>query len=218
MAARVAEARRKVGEPGFKTYMLSLLTEKPELDPESVFVRLAMDPGLRAVANHYFGMYTRLQGFNVWRNFRCRAAPRYSQLWHRDPEDLLIFKAFVYLEEVDLDAGALQYAPGTHAYGRVRTLPESNEEPETGGRRSTDEQMERVVPRERWALADGPPGTIVFVDTTGYHKGGWATERERLVYLCTYCSDVSRFDEYFERSRPLDFHSHGGSARYALGG
>src|SRR5438552_5040688 len=93
-ASEILEAREK---QGFKNFLLELLGPRPPLDPEGIFVRFALQPSLLNIANAYFGMFTRLRFFNVWRNFTALSEPKNSQLWHRDPEDRFILKVFVYL-------------------------------------------------------------------------------------------------------------------------
>ncbi len=201
MAAHLDDLRR--GADGAtldsKAYLCEVLGEKPKLDPESIFGRFALDSVLLDVANAYFGMYTRMRGYNVWHNFKSKLPARQSQLWHRDREDRLILKVFVYLSDVFDGAGPFTYAPGTHKKGAIQQLPEFFNE--NGVKRSTDEQMGRVVPADKWIKADGPKGTIVFADTHGYHKGGEARTAERLLYNCMYTSPASESRELMIRAQ-----------------
>jgi hypothetical protein len=58
--------------------------------------------------------------------------------------------------------------------------------------------MAAVVPESQWIPCVGPKGTIVFADTRGYHKGGLARERDRIMYTCMFTSQASRVQEWFE--------------------
>lgn len=198
-AGEIEEARHRKDDQGFKTYLLELLGARPLLDPRSIFVRIAVAPEVLDIANSYFGMMTRLRFFNVWRNFCASAPPRNSQLWHRDPEDRYILKMFVYLSDVDDEAGPLFYAPGTHGYGSIKAEPRLFGEDGTTARRANDKEMQAVVREDKWVKSVGPKGTIVFVDTRGYHKGGLARNRDRLVYNCMFTSDGSSRGDYFDR-------------------
>jgi hypothetical protein len=142
-------------------------------------------------------MYTRLRYYNVWHTFATTGEARESQLWHRDREDFKILKVFVYLSDVDEGAGALTYARGSQRSRGLKSNPECFVE--GGVKRSKDEQMAAVVPPERWVQAKGPTGTIVFADTSGYHKGGLARERDRLMYVCMFTSPSSQSKELFRR-------------------
>jgi hypothetical protein len=201
LTAARAEAAT-IGEK--KTFIYNVLGDRPVLDPTSIFVRFALQPQLLQIANAYFGLCTQLRFYNVWHTFATDVPARRSQLWHRDPEDRLILKAFVYLSDVDEGAGPFTYAAGTHPKGPRRKEAEYFYEANRGARRSNDEQMAKVVPPERWIPAVGAAGTIIFADTRGYHKGGLARTSDRLMYNCMYVSPASRCREFFERQR-VDF-------------
>lgn len=180
-------------------YRFSLLGLAPRWEPDSIFARFALAPGIRDVANAYYGLNARLRYYNVWRTFPTSSPPGDSQLWHRDREDRWIFKAFFYLTDVDQASGALSYVPGTHGRGSVRVAPEAFKEPGHSNLRSRDDQMERVAPPATWRIATGKRGTLVFVDTSGYHKGGFSTTHERNVFTCMYTSPASIVGDLFTR-------------------
>jgi len=180
-----------------KPFLVQLLTSRPELDPNSIFAKFALESGALEVANRYFGMFTRLREYNVWHNFPVNGAPQSSQLWHRDREDRMILKMFVYLSDVDESAGPFSYAPGTHAKGAFRREPEFSLE--GGVKRTNDEQMAAIVPVEKWIRAIAPRGTIIFADTAGFHKGGYCTGRDRLMYVGMFTSPASESAELFDR-------------------
>lgn len=203
LTQRIGDAREKKDAAGFKSYVVELLGSRPLLNPNDMFVRFALEPVVLGIVNRYLGMYARLRFFNVWHNFASDSEPRNSQLWHRDPEDRYILKMFVYLSDVDEEGGPFVYAPGTHGYGRINTVPESFGEEGTSARRSNDDQMNSVVPKENWIKAVGPKGTIVFADTRGYHKGGLPRHHDRIAYNCMFTSQASTRAEYFERRPPI---------------
>lgn len=180
-----------------KSFVDSLLGSRAALQLDGPFAQFALLPELRRIANTYFGMYTQLRFFNVWRNRVSDDAPTASQLWHRDREDQLILKAFVYLRDVDDGAGPLRYARATHRKGRVRQQPESFLD--AGVARSTDEHVSKVVPRHEWVTARGPAGTVVFADTRGLHCGGLSRDKERLLFTLMYTSRDSQVQEWFTR-------------------
>jgi hypothetical protein len=182
-----------------KPFLVQLLTSRPELDPTSIFARFALESGALEVANRYFGMFTRLREYNVWHNFPVSGAPQSSQLWHRDREDRMILKMFVYLSDVDDTAGPFAYAPGTHAKGPVRREPAYSIE--GGVKRTTDKQMSGVVAADRWIKATASRGTIIFADTAGFHKGGYCSGKERVMYVGMFTSPASESKELFRRDR-----------------
>jgi hypothetical protein len=203
-ADEIAAARQAANRAdGWKTYLIEFLGKHPVLEPQSVCARFALQPEILNIANAYFGMRTRLRTYNVWRNFATKIAPRNSQLWHRDPEDRYVLKLFVYLDDVDRGCGPIAYAAGSHPKRGLKRAPAFTKTAEDKARRSDDGQMAEVAPRDRWIDGIGPKGTMVFADTRGYHKGGQATERERLLYMCMFTSRASRYPEGF--TRPAGF-------------
>jgi hypothetical protein len=50
--------------------------------------------------------------------------------------------------------------------------------------------MAAVVPPSEWLTAAGPAGTLLFADTTGWHKGGSARTGDRLLYTCLFGSQA----------------------------
>src|SRR6266850_40207 len=186
---------------GRKTFIVELLGPRPVLDPNTVYAHFALQEPILQIANGYFGMYTRLRYYNIWHTFATKAKARESQLWHRDREDYFILKVFVYLSDVDDGAGPFTYAVGSHLKGKLRREPAYALEGNV--KRSDDSQMAEIVSPERWVKAAGPKGTIVFADTRGYHKGGLARERDRIMYTCMFTSHASQSREFLMRPDKL---------------
>ena len=217
MADQIERARAGAGSGpiGEKTFIVELLGREPRLDPEGIFARFALSDPVLSVANRYFNLCTRLRYYNVWHTLATDDVARESQLWHRDREDRLILKVFVYCSDVSESAGPFTYAPGTHPKGCVRQQADTFNE--KGVLRSTDAQMARVLPREQWRRCVGPKGTIVFADTRGYHKGGEARTHDRIMYTCMFTSEASQSHEALTRPTELKPHE-GFEQSYALRG
>jgi hypothetical protein len=199
--ARIAAANPKPGHVQ-KEFIYPLLGERPTLDVNDIHLRFALHTPLLAIANAYFDMYTRLRYYNVWHTFTTQGEAHSSQLWHADRDDLhYVLKVFVNMSDVDEGAGPFTYAPGTHAKGSRRTPP-AHMFKEGNTTRSNDEQMAAVVPRQDWVTSMGPAGTIILADTRGYHKGGLARTRDRIMYTCMFTSSTALL-ELFDRPSEL---------------
>ena len=188
--ATAREAASDSGAAGKKPFVVALLgdigprlaAEAPR--PTDLFARYPLQDPISRIADAYFGMYARLHHYNLWRNFATRLPARESQLWHRDPmpEDRFVLKVFTCLTDVDDGSGPFVYAAGTHRKGGVRQEPDFlHKDGQTP--RSDDDQMARVVPPAAWVRGVGRAGTIIFADTRGYHRGGLARERDRLLHV-----------------------------------
>ena len=199
--ARTAAARPAPGQVQ-KEFIYQLLGDRPRLDVNDIYLRFALETPLLAIANAYFGMYTRLRYYNVWHTFTTDGDARSSQLWHADRDDLhYVLKVFVNMSDVHEGAGPFTYAPGTHAKGSRRRQPAYLFK-EGFTTRSNDEQMAEVVPPRDWITSVGPRGTIILADTRGYHKGGLARTDDRIMYTCMFTSSTALV-ELFDRPADL---------------
>jgi phytanoyl-CoA dioxygenase PhyH len=184
-----AEARRLHGEwkpqeaeAGSKASFLTKLATK-DFDAADPFVRIALHPAVLNVANGYLRLRSTLRALELWHTHPTPGAAIQTQLWHRDADDVMNVKLFVYFTDVRVPAGPLTYAPRTHPLGDRRTVPEHDEH-----RRSQDEQMARIVPEDEWRILEGAPGTVVFADTCGYHKQLKPESDERVKLVAHYVS------------------------------
>ena len=160
-------------------------------DPANPWLRLGVSPSLLGVVNAYRGLLTKLTYFDQWYTIPVgMAADRVaSQNWHRDPEDLHVVKVFVYLSDVDEEAGPFEYVPGSQPGGRYGdvwpwTFMRGSDYP------SPAEFAKRISPDEYLAVT-GKRGTIVLCDSSGFHRGGFARTRPRVMSVYTYVSPAS---------------------------
>jgi phytanoyl-CoA dioxygenase PhyH len=174
--------RPEEAEEGSKaSYLTKLATGDYAADDP--FVKVALHPNVLAVANGYLRMRTHLRALELWLTRPTPGGAVQTQLWHRDADDVMNVKLFVYFTDVTKPAGPLTYAPRTHPIGDRREVPEHDEH-----RRSTDDQMARIVPEEKWRVLEGRPGTIVFADTCGYHKQLKPESAQRVKLVAHYVS------------------------------
>jgi Phytanoyl-CoA dioxygenase (PhyH) len=174
--------RPQEAEAGSKaSFLTKLATEHFRADDP--FVRIALHPAVLNVANGYLRLHSTLRALDLWHTRPTPGAAVQTQLWHRDADDVMNVKLFVYFTDVRVPAGPLTYAPRTHPLGDLRTVPDHDEH-----WRTADDQMERVVPQDEWRILEGPPGTIVFADTCGYHKQLKPESDERVKLVAHYVS------------------------------
>lgn len=191
---------------GDKTFNIELLGSELTFNEDDIFARFALTETVLNIANAYFQMYAKLRYYNVWKTFASTSKARESQLWHFDREDRYILKMFLYLTDVDDGAGPFTYAPGTHKKGKLNNL-EPDFFVEGGVRRTTDEQMNAVFPKEKWIKGTGKKGTIVFTDTRGFHKGGEARTNDRLMFTCMFTSAASESKKLIKYPEDINFNN-----------
>lgn len=167
-----------------KDYIIHLFDSiHSTFDLSSPFIQFALHPRLLSLVNAYMGMRSRLQGVMVWLNVPTPAEAKETQLWHRDGDDVMNVKVFVYLKDVNEGAGPFTFIPKTHPKGILKSAA-----PKQTNGRTTDEDMEKVIPRNQWKLCVGKEDTVIIADTTGFHKGLKPTSEHRLLLNIHYTS------------------------------
>lgn len=177
-----------------KTTRTRWLGIHPVFDPVSIWAQTALETPIRTVAEAYVPKAT-LAHYNLWQTVATTAPPSHSELWHRDAEDPVMLKAFLYLSDVTSDTGPLWYLPGTHRRGWRGAIKPAQTLIQ-GVARTTDAQMAAMVPASEWVALTGPAGTLILADTAGFHKGGYVTQGERWLYTCQFTSPYARMQPF----------------------
>lgn len=195
--AAVLEARAEVNRK--KSFLLSLFDEEPLLEPErEPFAARALSPEVVDIANAYLGLFSRFYFFslNITTPVGVGASAVASQRWHRDPEDRALLKMFIYLNEVDQESGPFTYIKGSQRGGKYGALF-----PQRPPRSSyPDEQaLMKVVRAEDVMECTGAAGTVVFADTAGLHRGGFAKSKKRVMFTAGFYPGSSVWPELVRR-------------------
>jgi hypothetical protein len=163
--------------------------DKPTFGLDNPWVRMGASPELLGIVNAYRGEPMRLHDVDNWYTVPdAEAARSASQRWHRDGWENHIVKVFTYFNEVDEEAGPFEYILGSAAGGRYGSLwPWEDKEVYP----PQDELEAAVDPADCRSLTGGP-GAIVFCDTSGFHRGGFARSRPRILSYHTYLSDAGQ--------------------------
>jgi ectoine hydroxylase-related dioxygenase (phytanoyl-CoA dioxygenase family) len=152
------------------------------------WLRLGLNERLLDIANSYLGMWSKLEYVDVWYTPPAAAGERRSsQRWHRDFNDRHLLKAFLYLVDVDNDSGPFEYVPRSAPGGELDHLwpwrPLGENYPPDG-------ELEAKV-ADRSVTFTAPKGTLIFCNTSGFHRGGFAKAKPRVLATVTYSSPAS---------------------------
>jgi hypothetical protein len=200
--------------PG-KEFVIRKYAYGVKLGLDDPWLRLGVNARLLDIANEYLQMWSKLEYVDVWYTPPAdEGERRSSQRWHRDFNDRHLLKAFVYLVDVDEAAGPFEYVPRSAPGGELdalwpwRPLGE-NYPPEA-------EFADKIDGRAVTFTA--PKGTIIFCNTSGFHRGGFATGKPRMLATFTWDSPaslkaLSERNYTFEASNGATLD---GPARYAL--
>jgi hypothetical protein len=176
--------RRREG----KEFLVRKYAYDVELSLDDPWLRLGLNTRMLDIANAYLGMWAKLEYVDVWYTPPVEDPERRSsQRWHRDFNDRHLLKAFLYLVDVDDETGPFEYVPRTAPGNELDHLwpwrPLGDNYP------PEQELAEKIA--DRTVSFTAPKGTIIFCNTCGFHRGGFATGKARALATVTYSSPAS---------------------------
>ena len=212
-----ATAKSQKGKAVFLDTLHKAHTFVPD-DPVSAYLS---EPMFAAIAARYMGMVPRFVGSSFWHTREAKDGDRlYSQTWHRDYNDRMLVKAFLYLSDVGDQEGYFEYVTGSHGrgplgrgYDRIgsdgfRAYPDSDEverrmadlpivslDGVPSDRRSGDAAPWHGTPTIVRCLA--PKATLIFADTFGLHRGGFVRSGYRDMIMTTYSTNFNIHKPHF---------------------
>lgn len=206
------QIERRRADRGHKWYVVRALGYDTPITLSPALAELFLHPRLLAVVNHYLGQYSRLGAANLWYNLPVTPEEPSidSERWHRDHEDRRIVKLFCFVDAIDASMGPLRYLRGSHPAG-----PYANIFPAKPPRGSyPDEQaLLAAIPKGAQQTCTGPAGTLVIVDTAGFHQGGRSSTRPRIVLTSSYLSEAGLDQRRIDLAHPMPLET---SAKFAL--
>ena len=164
--------------------------EGTTLGADNAWFAAAASRRLLDLANAYLRLWSKLSYVDFWYTAQQPESDERvaSQNWHVDFDDKHLLKAFVYLSDVGPDNGPFEYVPSSQPGGRRHAVRPWSP---MGYGRVPDEDVARSVPSEEIVRFTGPKGTMILCNTSGLHRGGFATAGPRVLATATYCSPAS---------------------------
>lgn len=184
LSNEVSKKEEKIGKKNF-------LKRYTDLDPYGPVSDLLASEFIKGrfseIARRYFRQNVRITNLDYWLNFpsASKDSPKGSQLWHRDYEDRQLLKVFIYFNKIIESNGPLSYVQNTHYFENKENLF------------PTTPPLGVVVPEDEItrSFSEGdivsfkvPHLSVVFVDTSGLHKGGLCESGIRFSFTATYTS------------------------------
>jgi hypothetical protein len=189
-AAFVTQAETAESRDAAKDYLIRRYERGAEVGLDSPWLAACLSDTLVGLANAYLGMWSKLEYVDFWYSVPVPADSDriMSQRWHRDFDDRHLLKAFLYLVDVDADTGPFEFVAGSARGGKLANFwpwhPLSKTYP-------SQEEFDRAVPAEDIQTFTAGAGTLVLCNTSGFHRGGFATGKPRVLATATYCSPAS---------------------------
>ena len=173
----------------------------PQLDLNNPFIAIIINKRIVDIANSYMEMWTKLKYYTLIETTPVGGEDAVqSQRWHRDPEEKRMCKMFIYLTDVDEESGPFIYTPQS-VYGKKYGHLFPQRPPE--GIYPPEEAVSRAIPKEDVRVFTGKAGTVLFCDTTGIHRGGYARSKPRLMFTAFFSAPT--FSEPTRYTHPQGF-------------
>jgi hypothetical protein len=154
------------------------------------WLSLAVSRRMLDMVNSYLGMWSKISHADQW--YSPPLGPSITRVgamrWHRDYNDRHVVKVFAYLDDVDDRAGPLEYVPGSAGDGVY-----AHEWPwqPLGEVYPDQSEFARRIPTSATCALIVPAGSLVFCDSSGFHRGGHVTERARKLWVFHYVSSAA---------------------------
>ena len=176
--------RRRAG----KEFVVRKYAWGVQLGLDDPWLRLGTNARLLDLANAYLGMWSKLEYVDVWYTPPASAEDRRSsQRWHRDFNDRHLLKAFLYLVDVDEETGPFEYVPRSAPGGELDRLWPWRP---LGDNYPPEDELEQRIDGAAVTFT-APKGTIIFCNTAGFHRGGFARSKPRVLATFTWDSPAS---------------------------
>lgn len=178
----------------FKPSVVNFINNSRAIRADDAMAQMFLSRKILDIANYYNGMLSKVRNINLWINPSIKGknvgVRKGSQIWHRDQEDEKILKCFIYLTDVGPNSGALDYVPFSKCipdrkFSDLHPYPFSTGYP-------GEYIFSKYIGKET-ITASCKKGSIAFVDTNGFHRGGYVTENERIVLMATYLRPTSPY-------------------------
>lgn len=199
-----------------KEYFLFNLWKGPHvLELSHPFIRFSVSEPILRVVSGYLNAMPKFRYFSLEATMpMLRGMREYaSQQWHRDPDDQQLVKVFLYLNDVDENAGPFYYLKYSQRGGKWRHL--FPQHPPRGNAKINSD-IDSFIPKEDVIQCTGKTGTIIFCDTSGLHKGGYASSGKRFMYTGAYLSNASPWPIRYSYPKGFDMRSLPAYVRYVL--
>lgn len=159
-------------------------------------IYLASHPRVIARVSEFLGTTPTIHYFALWWSLAGREKAEDAELFHIDRHCYRFVKLFIYLTDVDMDAGPHCYVRGSNdinaIHARLKNIAETD--PNSLKRfqtmiqtqRKSDRDVEDFFGAANTTYMTGNAGDSFIVNTGGYHKGLLPKSRNRLVFQALY--------------------------------
>jgi hypothetical protein len=148
-------------------------------------IELANDPSILAITSKFLKREPTISNITAWWSYKGKKVAKEAQNFHRDNDDFKFCKLFIYLTDVDEDAGPHVYVRGTSKSPELMKI-----------KRYDDNQIETSFGKENIVSFVAPKCSIFLVDTFGLHKGMLPFSNDRLLLQIEYSLFPIGYQDY----------------------
>jgi len=142
------------------------LIQLPEL------IEIAFHESILKIAANFLGSVPPLYRVTLVRDFPHNP-PLHSSNFHKDNDESDSLQIFIYLVDIDDTCGPLVYIPRSNRYDVCSCRPRLSRDLGIAANdgRLSDEEVERIYPREEWVTLRTGRGSLAAIHGNGIHKG-----------------------------------------------
>lgn len=145
-------------------------------------------PTVLAAIGEHFGCKPTMSNVSMWWSLPGHAKAEHAELFHRDVDDWLFIKLFIYITDVDEESGPHVFVRGSHRSSRLAKIA-----------RYTDKEVVESFGEPNVLKLTAPAGTSFLENTYGMHKGQLPKSRRRLLLQAQYSLGPISILEYTPR-------------------
>ncbi len=157
--------------------------ERQDLFENDASRSVILDDTFLVLAQEYLGMCPVLDHVGMWQSFPFGGMSKAeaAQMYHYDMDRLKFVKFLIYLTDVEADNGPHCYVKGSQGRKPAELLVDS---------RKTDEQITHHYGASNQIEILGKAGTVMMVDTSGFHKGKTPDAGTRMMFQLEFADSL----------------------------
>lgn len=132
-------------------------------------------PTVLAAIGEHFGCKPTISNVSMWWSLPGHAEAEHAELFHRDVDDWLFIKLFIYITDVDEESGPHVFVQRSHLSNKLTKIT-----------RYTDEKVIGTFGDSNVLRLNAKAGTSFLENTYGLHKGQLPKSRSRLLLQAQY--------------------------------
>lgn len=170
-------------------------------------VDLVLDDFFYNISLHYLESIPKVTNIDFWLNIPNSDSEKIgSQNWHKDYEDKSLLKVFIYLEDVTSLNGPFSFVRGSHEHPSKK-IPKKLSRNFPDGIVVDEDTILKYFSQNDIIEFIGKKNTVVIVDTSGLHKGGFIEIGYRYLFTFTYTTfaGISPRNFNFKKEDLIDY-------------